>query len=196
MEFKVRRAALLLKLLNAPVGSWQHVALVARMRSDWYAAALQDVRLVFPTLLVELGDCPHGLVTHTTGWWNKEGEWISAHPYRFPRDMLGRRGRLQGTPQQQEELSKRVWFHIRGVCRALRQRLHGEQDSLIVNRVVNRYAVDACAKTDLIRRFIACPRAPLHVALNWVELPRHRQTNTQFSLGWAMSFFCSIQTDV
>ena len=81
----------MLKLLNAPAGSWQQLAAIAHhhLKSDWFVAALADLNSVLPGVRVVptfVGSHPY---LSSTGTWSEDGEWLSFHAHRLPVNVNG-----------------------------------------------------------------------------------------------------------
>eukprot|EP00973_Karenia_brevis_P026665 3678656-Karenia_brevis.AAC.1 len=94
IEWRVRRLAHLLRLLNAPPDSWQHVALLALklMRSPWFIAAEADLHVLLPEIQLGIAVSSFGDFVYSTGFWCDD-VWRSAQPFALRQDSLGRRHR-------------------------------------------------------------------------------------------------------
>eukprot|EP00973_Karenia_brevis_P046288 6418083-Karenia_brevis.AAC.1 len=93
VEWRVRRLSLLLRLLNSPPDSWQHIALVSMKldASPWFEAAECDLYFVVPGIRLEVGSASFGPFLFSNGWWSDDGLWHCAQPFTLPVDYFGRR---------------------------------------------------------------------------------------------------------
>ena len=95
VEWRVRRVAHFLRLLNSPPDSLQHLALMVfrELGTQWYTACLEDLYLVLPNIHIHVGmQVRTGTpFVYSTGYWSEVGEWISAQPFGLQYDSLGRR---------------------------------------------------------------------------------------------------------
>ena len=84
--WRTSRASLVLKLLNSPAGSWQHLAAIAHnhLQTPWFAAALVDLRLVLPSVRLAPTTVASDPFLSSSGSWSEEGEWMCFHAYRLP----------------------------------------------------------------------------------------------------------------
>eukprot|EP00973_Karenia_brevis_P076790 10665572-Karenia_brevis.AAC.1 len=76
MEARVRRAGFLVKLVNAPVGSLQHAALIFHtcQHSPWLTSALEDLCLIMPCARLTVEQSIHGPFVFAPSYWNDEGQ--------------------------------------------------------------------------------------------------------------------------
>ena len=79
LEWRVRRLGLFLRLVNAPVGSWSHLALIAHhhLNTDWFRDANADLKLIIPGhffIPSMIDSQPH---LSCSGRWSDDGEWNS-----------------------------------------------------------------------------------------------------------------------
>ena len=60
IDWRAQRVALLVRLANSPQDSLQHHALIVmrELQTSWYTEALQDIRLIFPSLSVWVQEPP------------------------------------------------------------------------------------------------------------------------------------------
>eukprot|EP00973_Karenia_brevis_P052200 7253060-Karenia_brevis.AAC.1 len=67
IEWRVRRVAHFLRLLNAPRDSLQHISLIIlrHLQTQWYRAALEDVRLIVPSAWIYLAEDALGPYLHS-----------------------------------------------------------------------------------------------------------------------------------
>eukprot|EP00973_Karenia_brevis_P058372 8129127-Karenia_brevis.AAC.1 len=131
VESRIRRVGLLLKLMNSPVHSWQHVALVIQfqMQTEWFRQAFSDLQLVLPHVRLCIGEHSQGPFLYSTGWWNEVDAWMCAQAHDLPKDMLGRRFRPYAAKSKDDLYEKSVSLHVRTLCGALRSRLRRDHDS-------------------------------------------------------------------
>ena len=116
ITWRVQRAALFLKLANAPVESWRHLAFIAHhhLQSEWFKAALADLATIFPHVRLMptmVGTAPF---LSSTGSWSEVGEWMSFHAYGLPVNLSGRRY----CPAKGTSMTRRVRSHV---SRAMQQ---------------------------------------------------------------------------
>ena len=181
LEWRVRRVGLLLRLVNSPPDSLQHLALAAFriLGSPWLNAAVHDMQIVLPGIDLRLSTSPYGPIITSTYRWSDSGEWMSAQIRCLPRGEVGAVGRptcLKDSPKQSEAIRR----HIRGVTRKLRNTLHRQADSQIAYRVMQREAQDHYAKTATLALQIQHHGLPLHIALDWAGPTSHRAALAAF----------------
>ena len=137
LSWRVSRVTLLLKLLNAPAGSWKHLAAVAHhhLQTPWFKAALADLHAVFPR--VQLVTTLAGTLPFlsSTGSWTDEGDWASFHACRLPCNINGHRFR-PSTSEADQSLRRSVRAHIRRVASILRTYLTRDMWSTVYDQVV------------------------------------------------------------
>jgi len=177
IEWRVRRVAHLLRLVNSPPDSWQHVSLLSQFydATPWLEETLCDLRLVLPTVRIWVETSMDGLpFLVSNGWWGDEGFWCGAQAAALPCDMLGRRCR---TPMRFGVIPREVEGikgHVRNISRALRAFLRREHDSNLLTRLRERNVINSFAKTALLSHRLCAPGPPMHVALDWVSSIRNR----------------------
>ena len=91
LEWRIRRVSLIVRLANAPAGSWQQLALMAHhnLQTPWFLAACADLAIVLPDVRfvpTMVGSSPY---LSSSGSWSDEGEWISILAYSLPRNISG-----------------------------------------------------------------------------------------------------------
>ena len=175
LSWRVARITLLLKLLNAPAGSWKHLAAIAHhhLQTPWFIAALADLRTVFPR--VQLVTTLAGTVPFlsSTGSWTDEGDWASFHACSLPRNIDGLRFR-PATSEENESLRRSVRAHIKRVASVLRTSLTRSMWSTVYEQVVSSSTESPTSKMALMALCLQSPGPPLHLALDQVALPSHR----------------------
>lgn len=178
-DWRVRRVALLLRLLNSPPDSLQHLALATFMmlKSPWLVAALEDMQLVLPGISLRIGTSPYGPIVSSTSRWSDADEWLCAQPWGLPYNDFGIYGRRFRTPTKYHQgRSERAFVrnHIRRITSQLRLTLHRQSNSELLARLAHRDSVDPFAKTALLYARLCCPGPPLHTCLDWIGPPTHR----------------------
>ena len=76
IEWRVRRAALFMRLLASPAGSWTQLALLTlrELETPWFDHAVQDLKLVVPRLEFHNGYSEQGLCLVSSGW--RSEDWV------------------------------------------------------------------------------------------------------------------------
>ena len=176
-EWRVRRVAHLLRLLNSPCDSWQHVALVVLMvfRSPWFDAVCADLARILPGVRLKVVEGPAGLFVSSNGWWIEEGVWHGAQPWQLPLDSLGRRYCPSTAVDKHRYFDWYVRRHVRELTQQLRKQLRHEHESALVTRVLERASLTPYVKTSLIAGLVVRAGPPLHVALDWITSPMDRK---------------------
>ena len=175
ISWRVQRVALLLRLINSPAGSLKQVALqsLRQLESPWFQAALADLRLVLPDVVLSIGLGPSGPFLYSTGQWNDAGEWCSAQPYGLWRNM---NDRLYETTDRYESKSvpRSVQWHIRRITDNLRLQLRRAERTQVFATLLGRSSANLSSKSAALSEILQCPGPPLHLALDWIASPRHR----------------------
>ena len=170
-RWRKQRLGLFLRLLNAPIESWEHRAVVAHhfMQTPWYSECLEDLRVVWPgvSLLVSTG--PTGPFLKSTGGWTSEGSWNSALAYGFKLNTWG--WRIAADPG----MRKRVKSHIHEACQQLQNSLRRSEQHNLLQRLLIQNAMSSRSKTLLMSRKLQLPGLPLDIALDSAALPHNRQ---------------------
>jgi len=188
VEFRARRVAHLLRLINSPADSWQHVALLSMFwaGSAWLTDAFADLRTVLPTATIWVATGSDGLpFLVSNGHWSDEGAWRSAQAFSLPRDMLGRRHRTPIREGIAQDEVQDVRMHVRTLTREFKAALRAQHEADLLGRILTRGQVDPFSKSVLLSARLLAPGPPLHVALGWVSSRRHRSAiATLFSGDW------------
>jgi len=182
------RAALLLKLLNAPADSWHHLSVVAHhhLQTPWFLAAYADIAKVLPGVRLMPTMCGPFPFLSSSATWSDEGEWLSLHAYALPRNLQGLRIRPHngGTCQ-----GKAVKSHIKRLVSLLRSRLLQEHGSETFEQI-NEAGARQGSKLALLALRLQVPGPPLHIALDAVMLPHHRAAITSLLCGdWFLGVY-------
>ena len=113
--FRSRRISLLIRLLNAPVNSWQHVALLAHLGlgSPWLSSVWSDIKAVYPWMYLRIGQHSAGPCVISNGFWSDEGTWLSVQTYEFPVDLNGIRCRTEAPMDKNDPLENVARRHSR-----------------------------------------------------------------------------------
>ena len=76
IEWRVRRVALVLRLLNSPPDSLRHLALATfvLLRSPWFSAAVVDMQTGLPGVQLRIITSPYGPLVTSNSWWSDAGE--------------------------------------------------------------------------------------------------------------------------
>ena len=179
IEWRVRRVALLLRLLNSPPDSQQHLALAVLylLKSPWTEAAIQDMQVVLPAVHLTVSTCPFGPLVTSTSRWSEAGDWLSAQPWQLESNRFGIHGCRCRTPvcfDQPPSEPRIVRQHIHNITRRLRTCLSRHSDTLLFERLAERGRVDQYGKTAALLMKAQLPGPPLHVVLDWTGPPAHR----------------------
>jgi hypothetical protein len=179
ITWRIRRVALLLRLLNSPPDSLQHLALatLVLLKSEWVSATMHDLQLVLPGINLRIGGSPYGPIVSSSSRWSDAGEWLSAQPWTLPFNDFGIYGHRCRTPlkyRQRGSERKAVRFHIRRITQQLQIHIRRESNTQIFARVIARNSTDAFAKTLLLAARLQSPGPPLHICLGWIGPPLHR----------------------
>jgi hypothetical protein len=158
IEWRVRRASLLLRLLNAPVDTWQHIALLyfASTKHEWYVAAFTDLQTAIPGVSILCNfDTPSPYVCSTRLW--RDGKWVSAQPF-------GPRTSSSASPYQDQN----VRLFIKVTTQKLRTTLIREAESSRKERIIQRETVEPYAKTVALASHLKSSGPSPAAALNLV----------------------------
>jgi hypothetical protein len=190
-EWRVRRVALLLKLANAPVGSWRHLAFMAHhhLRSPWFAAATADLQIVLPDFRLIptfVGSQPY---LSCSGSWSEEGEWSSLLAYGLPKNVSGLRFCPSGHPLH-NSLRRSIRFHVRRITDQLKLFLARESSSALYQEVASSALSSGTSKLALMAQRLQHPGPPLHIFLDNFPLLSHRAAIASFLCGdWFFAKF-------
>ena len=175
ISWRVRRAALFLRLANAPAGSWIHLAFISHhhLNTPWFRDALQDLELVLPSVRLMPTFAGTHPVLSSSGRWSDEGEWVSFHAYGLPRNLSGHRFRPASTGRS-DTYSKGVRLHVEYVTRNLRTRLTREFWSETYQDTVTAATASNTSKLTLLSLRLQAPGRPLHFVLDQLLHLAHR----------------------
>ena len=176
--WKVQRAALFLKLANAPVDSWRHLAFIAHhhMQSDWFKAAFADVLIILPRVRLIPTMVSTAPYLSSSGTWSDEGEWLSLHAYRLPVNLSGRRY----CPVHDDTMSKSVRCHVSRITQQLRTRLTRQHWTQHYDTVIETASASASSKVSLLASRLQQPGPPVHTSLDTITVPSHRAAMASF----------------
>ena len=165
----MNRDALLLRLLNSPADSLQHLALatLVLLKSEWVTATMNDVNIILPGIKLVIGTSQFGPIVSSTHRWSDAVEWLSAQPQALQFNSFGIYGRRCRAPtyhSQSDGESKIARRHIQRIAQQLRQALHRQSDTNLVQRLAHRDAQDTFAKTQVLYARICAPGPPLHLS--------------------------------
>ena len=188
LDWRVRRACLLLRLLNSPPDSLQHLSLLVSVHSnsEWFQAALADLRLVMPAVRFQVGthDITGRLFVHCIGYRADDGTWNNAQPSQLYRDLLGQRScSLQHYWPTAHREHAMIKMHIRSIAKRLFSHLEGLAQTALHHAIQQHAAHENCAKCALIARHISGSGPALHVVLDWISCVRHRRAMQAFYVG-------------
>ena len=175
-QWRTSRAALVLKLLNAPAGSWQHLAIIAHhhLNSPWFVDAMKDLKLVLPTVRLKLTMAFALPFLSSTGVWSDEGEWLSFHARSLPMNVNSLRYRPHNSHDQMH-FRKAVKTHIKRITFMLKQHLQRDSWAKVHDAVVQTVAANESSKLCLLSTRLHHSGPPLHFSLASIPLPSHRQ---------------------
>jgi len=148
IEWRVQRVAIFLRLLNATVCSYQHVALMSLnyCSCEWYQQALADIRLIFPCVVIRRGECLEGPCLFSNGIWSQEGKWCSLHPYGMFTDLLGQRYWSKYWDVDDDLKHAIVRGHIKSLPKELRHILVREHSTNVFLRVQSQAIANPSGK--------------------------------------------------
>ena len=182
--WRTARAALLLKLLNAPAGSWQHLAAIAHhhLLTPWFRAALEDLHVVFPNVRLVTTFVGAEPFLSSSGSWTDEGDWASFHARRLPVNTGGQRFRPQDS-WTDPDLRKITKAHIKRIVSMLRVRLNRDMWSTVYQNVVESSLASESSKMTLVALCLQAPGPPLHIAIDLIHSVAHRCALASFLCG-------------
>ena len=182
IAWRVSRASLFLKLANAPVGSWRHLAFIAHhnLQSAWFVAAFADLSLVLPGVRL-IPTCVGTLpFLSSSGSWSDVGSWVSFHTYALPVNISG----LRYCPSENSSMYSNVRSptrkHVRDVSHQLHSHLTREFWSALYNNVVEVALVSEASKLGLLALRLQHPGPPIHFTLDCMTVPSHRVAFASF----------------
>jgi len=175
ISWRVSRASLVLKLANAPAGSWQHLAILAHhhLHTPWFTAALTDLNSILPNAQFVLTHVDSGRYLSSQLNSANGGDQLAFHARSLPINGEGLRYRPSET-QADPATSKAVKAHIRHVGRLLRDSLLKEMWSKVSDTIAQTGTSSDNSKLSLLAYRLQSPGPPLPLALNAIPLPRHR----------------------
>lgn len=172
IEWRVQRVSLLLRLLNSPPDSLQHLALATFLMVGcaWAQAAIQDMQIVLPDVELRVGNSPFGAFVFSTGRWNDVGEWLSGQPWLLEPNRFGIYGHRCRTPvacRSRTGNQKHEWRivqqHIKRVTHQLRILLLRQANTEMTTRMLNRESCDPYSKVAVLTTRLHLPGPPIHV---------------------------------
>ena len=173
IEWRVRRVGPLLRLLNSPPDSWQHVALMSFIltASSWYLAALSDLRLVLPDVDLKVEEA-YPMVYSTESWHNGRGQ--CAQPLNLQRNELGLLSRtpLNRSTIKQSEIQI-VRSQIRKITRRVRESLVHTAKLEIQQRLRDHANAHVYSKASLTAAMLDTFGPALSIVFAWIEIPCH-----------------------
>jgi hypothetical protein len=174
VEWRVRRVGLLLRLLNAPPDSWQHVALMHFVLSPnaWYYAAISDLQRVIPLIALPIGCGPAGPFIYSTVSMHN-GELLSAQPLALQCDSSGRRSSRPMVEGACKEEAGIIQAHIRNITRRLRAQLTHEESSDRSERLLHQMNNHSYGKSSLAACMVSGSGPRLSIALAFCVVPGH-----------------------
>ena len=180
ITWRVQRVTLLLRLANAPAGSWVHLALIAHhhLRTTWFTDAWHDMQTVLPAVRLVptcVGSDPY---LSSTGFWSDEGEWISLHAYKLPRKLSGHSFRPR--EPYANEYSQQVKRHIKWLSQKLRTLLVRRAWSETSEDVCTAASTSASPKLTFVALRLEAPGRPLHMVLDLLPQLVHRAALASF----------------
>jgi len=180
IAWRIRRATLWMKLANAPVGSWRHLAFMAHrhFNSPWFLAAQADLGLVLPGVRLiptTVGTLPY---LSSTSRWSDEGELISIHPYSLPVNANGYKFRPNGDNETLH--STAVRRHVHYVSGQLKKVLSRQAWTKCYNAVIEAATASPSSKLGLLAQRLQQAGPPLHIVLDSIQLPAHRAAMASF----------------
>ena len=170
-RWRKQRLGLFLRLINAPIESWEHSAVVAHhfMQTPWYSECVDDLKLVLPGVSLFVGTGPKGPFLKSSGGWTSDGSWNSALAFGFRTNTWGWRC------DADIDMRRKIKTHIRGLCQQMQKILRREEQHDLVQKVLLQDAMSSRSKTQLIARKLQLPGLPLDMALDCAALPYNRQ---------------------
>ena len=182
--WRKNRAALFLRLANAPAKSWQHLTFMAHqhLQTPWYTAASADLALVLPQVRCKPTFANSEPFLSSSGRWSDEGEWVSYHAYALPYNLSGCRYRPEHS-WLNPRLSRAVKLHTKRICQLLQTMLTREMWSSTYNRVMDSATANGSSKVILLAARMQTPGPPLHLALDMLEIPHHKDAFTSLLCG-------------
>eukprot|EP00973_Karenia_brevis_P050627 7029247-Karenia_brevis.AAC.1 len=176
IEMRVRRVGFLLRLMNSAVVSWQHAALIIHvcLGTPWFLQAMADLRIIMPSLRIQICESHDGPFVSSSGFWSDEGVWVSAVASTLPLDELGRRRRRTAARSKDDIQEKAIQKHIKFNTARLRSALVKEFQSEVFWKVYGQQFHADESKMKMLAVKLVSPGPPLHIGLAWVTRALHR----------------------
>jgi hypothetical protein len=164
ITWRVQRMALCLRLFNSPAGTLQQIAFVVLrgLPSPWYEAAFQDLQVLLPDLILDVGSVAAGPLVCCSDWWKTEGHSCNARLSVLALDTSS------------PDSSRHPKRHIKRITRLFRDYLRQEEQTRTSERVAVKANTSAFSKATVLHFLSQQGGPPLHVGLGWVDLPNHR----------------------
>ena len=184
IEWRIRRVGLLLRLLNSPPDSWQHVALTSLMLSSspWYCVALSDLQIVLPTVTLKVGVRDDATYLYSTRSWHN-GEIHSAQPHGLRYNSAGHQSCTYMAHGPQREEIRMIQKHTRDITRRLRTLLTLEAESERKTRLLEQRSGSLFCKAVMSANILCSPGPAPPTALAWVGTPGHAAALAAFFAG-------------
>ena len=184
VEWQIKRASLLLRLANAPVGSWMQLALIAHrhLQSTWYTEACADLERVLPRVRLIPTSVGTEAFLSSSGYWNDADDWISFLAYSLPVNIQGHRYRPRPGTQYAAARAKAVKAHIQHVTSNLRVELSRQWWSAVYSNIVHASAASDNSKLAVVSQCLHKPGPPLHMILERLGLASQRAAIASFAL--------------
>ena len=185
ITWRVRRAALFVKLANAPAGSWRHLAFIAHhnLQSPWFVATFSDVLLVLPGVRLVPTFVGTEPFLSSSGKWSDFGQWLSLHAYSLPINANGLRYRPPERLNLQRKWSSPVRKHAYEISHQLQLTLTREFSSVLYSSVVDAALASESSKLGFLAQRLQSAGLPLHLALDLILVPSHRAAVASFFCG-------------
>ena len=184
-SYRARRVSFLIRLVNSPAPTWQHLALVYHLcnNSPWLQSAIQDLRSALPGLRLHIGDCPSGPFVYCYGRWSDDRVWLSVQAYRLPRDLLGRRVRLEPARTRNDFLEVAIRNHARRITSLVKNHFVSLLSVNLAHRLQTSVAVSPFSKSLMLARRSLLSAPSTVVCLEWVASTEHRLALIAFLCG-------------
>ena len=177
ITWRVQRAALFLKLANAPVGSWKHLAFIAHhhLQSEWFLAAAQDLAIVLTGVRVLptfVGSSPF---LSSSGRWSEFGQWLSYHAYALPTNLDGK----CYCPTDCHAAAS-IRSHVRQIQQLLRTTLTRQYWTTVYDNIAEAAMASESSKLGVLALRLQHPGPPVHICLDAITIPCHRAALASF----------------
>ena len=112
---------------------------------------------------------------------------MSAQAYELPVNMTGLRGRVGAPIDRNEKVEKAVRKHLRQTGKRFQENLLSQSCSDSFWRIQSQALTNPRSKVAFLAWFLQQPAVPLHVALEWINLPIYRSAFASFVSGdWGL----------